>query len=323
MQQKAQKKKAPVKKITTTTVTEEVAGSGTEESPLTAQKKIDERDWSNYDKELRAYIGQNKDVGTEYVATLYKYDSMARSRQYQVTQARNSMMTSHEVGMKYGSGDYRYVVTFDNPELHIPPFYLVLHTSYDEMRAESGKAALPDPRSLQQNRNTLPDTIDLMEKLAGVFLKMQPAQAVQQNPMAGMAQFSETMNMVLQKQFLQQMSLQKQLMEAGLVKPAAQLPAAPAEPEPEEQGFMEKLAPFMPLIEKMVGVILGGGPMAGVAVETAKTIPQIAEMLNDKGKLMEAVAELDQKFGPEETDKILKQFGKKRPAVPTRALKVA
>jgi hypothetical protein len=309
-------KKKPRKRTVTTVEEIDVDEGESAEGAKPAGAKVDDRDFSKYDVELRSYIA-TQGGHASYVATLYKYDTLYKQKQFVCHESRDSVMRPHEVGMAVGPGEYRYKIEFDNPEFKLGPFYFNVHPIYDEYRSKAGLGPVADPRAAQQGRNALPDTLELMDKLVAIMQRLQPAQAPQVNPaQARLAEFS-LLDKTLDAMLTEKMAFQKTLLAERSASATPQTPVEDDEDE-KEYGIMEKLAPFMPLIEKMVGVILGGGPGAQVAVEGAKAIPQIAEMLKDPAQLAEAVVELDQKFGKEETDQILKKFGKKRPKVVAR-----
>lgn len=313
-------KKAPLKATPPRVISKKTVTVTQQEPPEPSADILDNefnetedlRSFAGYDSVLRSYMETAGGPKT-YYAELYKYDSMAKQKQYVVNASENAMMTAHDVGMAFGSGEYRYLVTFSEESgLKPKAFRFNIHPVYDEYRQKAGLSSLPDPRAATIGRNNISDTLEIMKSLAAVFKEMMPAQItapppVQTDPFQGMLGAYEMMQAVMKKNLLDTSQLYREMNERNK-------PGEKVNQEIEEDEGPSLVDRFLPLLEKVIPFILGPGPAGAAVVAGVKAAPEFAGLLKDKAQLFQAINELDSKIGKEETDKVLKRFGIKRPA---------
>jgi hypothetical protein len=262
----------------------------------------DIRDFSGYDRNLREYMIE-KGTTKDYTATLYKYDTINKNKQFVVHSQVNEIMTLHDVGMSFGSGEYRYLVTFP-PESRIGPkaFRFNIHTVYDDYRKKAGLSDLPDPRmNGARPGGSVAETFELM-KMMVELIKPMMSPAANNNPMDFLMSSYRMTQDVLKDNLKSNVSLYRQLAEIEKAK----------EPEAEESGpgMMETI---IPLIEKFAPLILGNNLQSAALVQSVKSAPAFNELINQPSELKKLVSAIDEKLGASETNQILKKLNVRRP----------
>ena len=272
----------------------------------------DRRDFSNYGTRLKQYIdtfGGKK----EYTATLYKFTGLSKQKQEICFETVNDMLSMHQVGVQFGSGDYRYLVTFpDDDKIPAKAFTFSINAAYDQLRKKQGLDPAPDPRG--NGRSHITETMEIFKsfvELIKPLLESKTAPAV--NPVQELIGGYSMMQTVLKDSLRDQLSFNREVIAGSAGAPADDAPAEDDRPDLVEKIFslIEKVAPLVlgkPGIQ--TAAILGAAKdMPGVK----KTIDQITDPAHreDYRKLVQA---LDKKYGAREVDKFITGLKLRRPA---------
>jgi hypothetical protein len=319
MKKPADKQKSP--KVKKRTITEEMdidPADPVDNSPEDTAKidkeeggyaeSDDVRDFSGYDKNLHEYMETAGGV-KDYTATLYKYDNLNKQKQYVCNSSQNEIMTMNDVGMSFGSGEYRYLVTFP-VETKVPPkaFRFNIHPVYDEYRKKAGMTDLPDPRNNpnQQGKNSMLESMEMMKMMIELMKPLIAPVQPQSNPM----------EMMLMNYRMTQDVLKSNLKEnVGLYRELANIEKSKGDDmgnftEEKEAGILDTI---LPLIERFAPLILGGGFKSQAVVQAVKAAPEFKKAIQSPNQLQALIQAVEAKIGKEETVAILKKLNVKRP----------
>jgi len=222
----------------------------------------------------------------------------------------NTVPDDHDVAMIYGPGRYVWIAKWTDPvhgekgmvsdEIHVAEDMRAAHLEY---RRKNGMASpgvdlapvaapshnLADPLSvlqlIQLGENRQLENMERILKLVG----MRPGGL-------DMPASADT-----QKQALKIMSdaYERRIKMLEEEKPKE---AEPVKTEDEVPGFLK---PFMPMIEKALPKLLGGGPAAAGIREFVLSDEDFKAIFNDPAQFGEAVKALQTKFGPERAERAL------------------
>jgi len=296
-------------KKSTAKVREEIEEDGeieTAPSSSLFEETNDIRDFSGYDVELQEWVSRENLDKLSYSASLFKYDPINRAKQWLVTQNKDEILTAHDVGLQFGSGEYRYLITFravDNNPPRVKAFKFNIHPCYDEKRRKMGAEA-PAPTMLSAGRG-VSEFGGAMELIKGVVDMLKPlinAQPVAPVDQSGtMLQNYTLMNEVLKKNLMENIALHKDL--AGKINNAE--PFDEGDDMPEETNW---LAQVMPFIESILPKILGDGIQSKATVAAVKALPQFKQIVKDKGEFKKLVDGLTAEVGAEKVAALLKKL---------------
>ena len=303
------------------TVTEEIVPpdepAAAEETGGGFEEIDDTRDFTGYDQNLRAYMESGGGV-KDYTATLYKYDNLNKQKQYVCNTTQNEILSMHDVGMTFGSGEYRYLVTFPG-ETKLPPkaFRFNIHPVYDQYRAKEGRDILPDPRGNGGGgKSSIAESLEIIKSVVEIIKPMIPQPSPSADPTAALLQNYGMVKEILKSNlhenvnlFGQVLAAKKDLMENG--------GGDDMEPEEREPSIVETI---FPLIEKFAPLLLGKNPVQTAATLTAvNAIPQVKQTIQQlrepkhRDALKKLIIQLDAKYGAGEINKILSGLKIKRP----------
>jgi len=317
--------KVPGKMVKRVTTVQEFEDNAEENNPdvsngskeLEFGETDDVRDFAGYDRSLKSYMVA-AGGSSEYTADLYKYDIHAKQNQALVYSSEGEMLKAHDVGMMFGSGRYRYLVTFpDNPKIKPKAFRLNIATSYDEMRQKNGLAAsvaVPDAGNrVSAGPSGMAESLGLLKEFAAIMKSIMPTPiAPSENFMQLQMHNARQMGEVMKEHMMETSSLYSQIAALNASQGQNTMPNNDDDDDDDKPaGFFEQL---LPMAQQFLPLLLGNGPASAVAVQTLKAVPAFQEVTKDKGKLKEGVAVLDKAQGKENTDKILKVLGLRRPA---------
>lgn len=319
----AAKNAASKSKVTRRTITEEIDNipddDHTPETPpapppdkseMGYVESDDTRDFSGYDRCLRDYMQSSGGGVKDFTATLYKYDNLNKQKQYVCNSTENEMLSMHDVGMTFGSGDYRYLVSFP-AETKVPPkaFRFNMHPIYDTYREKAGMTALPDPRQVPPAaaaRSGILESMELMKMLIDTIKPLMSAPAVQQqNPMELMMMNYRMTQDILKSNLKENVGLYRQM--ADIEKNRGDDMTITDEKEP---GILETI---IPLIERFAPMLLGSNPASAAMVQAVKAAPEFKKALKNPDELQMLIGAVEQKLGKAETDAILKRLNVRRP----------
>lgn len=266
----------------------------------------DLRDFAGYDRSLHEYI-ETGGGAKSFTAKLYKYDNMSKTKQYLCDTRSDEMLSQEDVGMMFGSGDYRYLVLFpDSPKLDPKAFKFNLHSIYDQKRE---KAGLVSPVDTRQQKGGILESLEIMEKFATIMKSIAPPVTVSAPQAQGpeiMAGMFSMMQELMKKSFRDNMEFMSEIAK----EKRELIDNSETEDEPERAGNM--LDTVLPIIERFIPIILGNNPQSAAAVAVAKSMPEVKKLMGDKRQLKDAIQLLDKKLGKQETDEVLKKFGVSR-----------
>jgi hypothetical protein len=265
----------------------------------------DHRDQENFPEQLSEFIQENTgEAGKlEYVATLYKYDAKYTQKQYLVEKRRNEIISADEIGMNYGSGEYRYLVTF--PGTNHPPkaFKLNLHPVYDERRA---KAGLSTPATAPAQGFT--DQLQMFKLFVETLKPLLSTQAAA-NPSEAMIDSYSMLSTVLKNQLQDSMETNRKMLIESKRMMRREVYGDDAGYDDQEGEDNNMWKRFIPLIEKYLPVILGGGIKSEITMDVIKASPVFKDLIRNKQELNAAINLLRETCGKEKADQALKKLG--------------
>ena len=278
----------------------------------------DIRDADNFGGELKEFLQEQKGAGggeIEYVAKLYKYDPKYPTKQMLMEKRRNDILDADSIGMQYGSGEYRCLVCFpDNPKIPPKAFKINIHPVYDERRRKAGLDLGGSPQVPQV------DQLAMFRSFVEILKPVFDRQAAPAGPTPeGMIQQSQMLSVVLDNQLKKQMEWQDRLL-AGREKEARTRyreygPDQGGDADDEGGSIMWRT--FIPLLEKYLPVILGGGIKSEITMDMIKASPVFKDLIRNKQELTAAIALLRQTCGQANADAALKKMGVRVPPVPS------
>jgi hypothetical protein len=279
----------------------------------------DTRDVLNIDGALTDYIAQENLDDSSYRASLYQYDKVNKNKQALLDVQIGAIFSPHDVGMAYGSGEYRYVVTwpkYTDPVTHRPrikAFRFNIGQSYDLKRALVNPPPLPGPQSPP---GPAPDPIGQAMQIVGALVQLQrtatpPPAPAPQDPVLEMTKMHAAMQQILMQSSMQYVEFMKDMrrrftdMESG-------------DYEPEEEGDEEMeedalVAQIKELAIEYLPKILGDGLGAKAATAAIRAAPQFRKVVKDGPKLSHLLDELEKEFGREKVDAACERLKVKRP----------
>jgi hypothetical protein len=269
------------------------------------EETADVRHPAAFQSAIHAWLKTVNAGQSQYTATLYKYDPVHKQRQSCVCETIDEVLSLDDIGLTFGSGSYRYLVTFpDNPE--IPPKAAVfnIHEVYDEKRKRLGLCK-PDKSDADQGngKSAMADSLELLTKLAEIMKSMFPAPAAPSPDIAAMIRGNyEFMQGILKKSYEDTSDMYKTMMQANV----ATIGEGEDKEDIQEVSLVEK---FMPLLDKFLPLLIGEGPKAQVTVEMVKRLPEFQKLLADNQQLKSVIGAIKKEFGKEKTEKLLSRLG--------------
>jgi len=266
----------------------------------------DTRDFAAYDITLRDYLSTAGNV-KDYTATLYKYDNQIKGKQFVCDVKHNEMISMHDVGVSFGSGEYRYLVSFP-PETHLPPkaFRFNIHKVYDKY---GGSATAETQRPQVSSFN---ESLAMLKAFAEIIKGMMPPPPPPpKDPFEIMTGAYQATQHILKRNLEETSQIMKEAAEAR-----AQINNNNDDDDDEKGGSQEKIGMlqlFMPMIEKYIPLLLGKGSAAEATAETIKALPQFQDLIKNKSDLQAVVKAVESKIGKKETAEILEKLSINRP----------
>lgn len=287
--------------------------------PAVAVEETDDiRDFAGYDATLRQWLSEEDLSDRAYKATLYKYDNLNKSKQWIIGEWSNEILSAHDVGMQYGSGEYRYLLTFPpkNGKIgKIKAFKFNIHTVYDEYRKKAGITADAAPAPVPAQRGAL-EGIDTIRALIEALKPILPAQnAPAFDPGQMMMNQYSMMSKVLEKNLMEQISIQKRIAERYQddQDEIDTEGGAPMDVQPQAQpqaGIWEQIKPY---IDILLPQLLGNPVQAQAAAAAVKAIPQFRDFVNNAEDFARFIKEAEEKIGADKVQTVLKRLRLKRP----------
>ena len=280
------------------------------EQPSNYEESSDVRDFAGYDQDLQNWIASEQLERRSYTACLYKYDPINRAKQWLVDTTRDEIMSAHDVGMQFGSGEYRYLITFkslDDRPPRVKGYKFNIHPCYDERRRKAGinVAEVPNALTASKNMSGFAEAGEMFKSFVEIIKPI-----IHRDEGGGsMIQNYQMMNEVLKNQLLETVKMHRELVNKA---------TSPTEPEGDDEDMPEETTPnwieqIMPLLDQWLPKLLGKGPQSQLTAATIKALPQFKQIVKDKSKFKGLCAELDKEMGKEKLDAVLAKLKMKRP----------
>ena len=275
----------------------------------------DLRDAAAFDGDLSDWVARENLDATQYRATLYRYDQENAKKQSLVNASIGSILTAHDVGLKYGSGDYRYVVTWRlaTGAPKIRAFRFSIGREYDALRVPAVAPVQPAAG--------LSEALSLVSTVFGMLLPIIKAQATPPASAGAAGAELAVLNMhkatqqVLQQSLLQYVDLQKSVREKlDADDRGDDFDDQEGEDMYEDEGGDPVFQQIKTLAAEWLPKILGDGLTGKAAALAVKSLPEFKAITRDKARLSRLLDELAAKFGDEEVDQVCARLKIKRPA---------
>lgn len=279
----------------------------TEDGDTTTQGAIPE------DGGLREWLARAKAEDASYTATLYRFGGASNTKQFIVFQWVNELPTAHEVGLEYGPGEYRLLVVIrDGQAAGVKSFRFNIAQEYAEYRRKAGRDGSPLGGATPGNGGGLRESLEVVKLVVETLKPLLEARsaAPQSDPMAAMLPAYEMMGQVMKKNLMENVTLYKEMAQRIADRDDGDVDDNEGEEEAPQQDWT---AALMPLLEKYLPVLLGGGVKGRVAVETLKSLPQYRKIVRDETQLAALIRGVEKRYGKAETDKLLQRLKVRRP----------
>lgn len=245
-------------------------------------------------------------------ATFYLY-RIVRGKKAQLSKyfSENDIPDEHEVGLKWGSGDYDLVMTAPplrtNGKSIISSYLFTLDSYYDELRMEMqnrNPAYRMQQFQPQDSNRSMVEAITLLQTListlAPLFRPTETAPDIQKL-------FSSNYD-VLSKVMRQSMENSVDLM-TDYQRKVLMLKEKRDDDGVDEEGIIEKLIPY---IKDWLPMLIGGGAPARQVGEIARKTAMFKEISKNKKIVNKLIEYLDKEKGETATDSVLSSLGLKR-----------
>ena len=256
------------------------------------------------------------------VCSLYRYDKVTHNKQWFMHESADDVLSAHEVGTMFGSGEYRYLLVPNDKSKKVRAWRFNVGAHYDQIRDKSGRS--DDGQDGTGGRHMgLGDSLSVIREVAELVKSMMVAQRDSQPPAApspDMGFFSESLRLMssaMQQQMTDNLKFVREIsMEAR--RGALALPS----PEEEQGGddvqsgtdtIIDKLERVWPMIEPFVKKLVGGGPDAEGIAAMIKGNPEMQGIINDARRFSQFVKIMDAKLGKAKVDEALGKIGVVRP----------
>jgi len=213
----------------------------------------------------------------------------------------------HQVGLLYGSGRYLMIVSIPDgtgQQKKMRALRFRLHSRYDEMLKSRVAAVAVSAVPAAPAVNGLRDGIDLIKSVVEVLKPLLDTRQASGPDVSKLLEGNYNMMAgVLSRSLASSQELIDQVNRAKIEN-------APQSVEPDEPDFLVKI---MPLVEKFLPLILGGGAGAAGTAAVIRGIPEVAKVVNNAGELRRVVSWLDGRIGAEKCNTVLKALKVRRP----------
>jgi hypothetical protein len=274
---------------------------------------------------LYQYLQRNELIDNEYYVTLYKYDREHGEMKTYCERWTGQIPNEDYIGKNFGGGRYVLIlqVTDVNGKNKGTTKKIRLHKRYDALASraknqESNNFPMINLGGGGENGgNTLQDAIGLIQVMMGTFmplLKMMQLPAQQAPPQSVSEPMADMMkeNYRGMNEIMKEMFLDNTQMFNDLSRKAVDLPEV-TEDENETSGVVGMINSILPVIEHLLPLITTRGSQGMKAVETIKSMPQYAKIVQDKKTIKRLVDFISQKHGPEIAKQVLQKFKIKNP----------
>jgi hypothetical protein len=310
-EKKAARRPRVVKTVTTETIEAAPAADDPGNEKPFAEIE-DTRDYTGYDKSLKSYMHEFGMSDANYTAVLFKYDPIIKQKQYVCDSRTNEMLSQHDIGMSFGGGEYRYLVTFDDEKIKAKAFKINLHKCYDEYREKAGLVSPGGNGHGGNGKSNLAETIEIMKTIFEMIKPLFP----QQSAAPALAPSTEIFNAygmmkdILRKNLNENMDLINEVIR-GRIDGQGRGGEMETEVEEAQPDIVDRI---LPLIEKFAPMIMGNNLQSKITVEAVKALPEFKNLMKNAGDLKNVVDAVEKKIGKAETDKILTKLKVSRPA---------
>jgi hypothetical protein len=308
------------KRRTITTVEEEpgeetAAGSGTA-ADSAAQEAEDLREFASFDSRIRVWKAEEDADKSGFVATLYRSDPYNKKKTYFCWDGANEVLSSHEIGMKFGPGDYRFLLTPNDPKKKFRTAKVNIDRHYTKLRQEAGIEDAP-PSAVSGNGGGLAQSLELVKQVVELIRPLLPQPAAAAAADGGlMAAQMKAFSQGMQEMMADNFRFMRQI--TGDIRRQALEPPAPREGDEGDmvdgqETLIDTIERVWPMVEPFIKKLLGQGPASDEAAETIKGNPEFKRILSSAKKFSAFVQIMDEKLGQGDVDEALKKIGVHRP----------
>jgi hypothetical protein len=289
------------------------------ERPAGIEEIEDFRDGNSIDSIIGEYIAKEHLVETEYRASLYKYDKVNKQKQSLIDSTVGSLLSAHDIGMAYGSGEYRYLVTWPNKfradgTQYIRAFRINIAESYDLKRALTNPPPLPGQVApIQPTQNP----IEAALQIVGAIVQLQ-----QGGPLGrSTAPSADIVSQVQQQQIVEKMMMQSSMQYVEFMremrKRMMSIDGEQYEEEGEDEDMDENDNELVKTVKELAVTflpkLLGNGPGAKIAAAAVRSTPQFKRIQKNPVTAAHLLSELEKDFGKEKVDAVCERLKIKRP----------
>ena len=267
-------------------------------------------DFQSLDAGLASYLEAEGAMGDTFTVSLYRFDAQVKTKKWLVHQWLDACPTQHDIGLQFGSGEYRLVIQVPESPKHgrlCQVFRVNIAQEYDairEAKISRVESALPmnAQKSMMEMMNMISSFANAMKPL------IQPPPPPTQSPEQLMGVYA-MMSKIMEKSLMDNISLHKKVAETVA---ESRLPAAPDDDDDDGPAPADRiLSMLLPYLEKFLPTILGGGLQGKAATAFVKSMPEYKQLSRDRETLKRVVAGVETKIGKEETSKLLKSLNLK------------
>lgn len=280
-------------------------------------EELAKSDGVEIDRQLREWVSRENPESLTVLTYVYRYDNPTTGESKQLCdRVEGDIPDPHTIGQTYGSGRYMLMVSIPqgvNQDRAVKALRFRLHPRYDDMRraataaAAGASGAVPAalPVAAVAPASGLREGLEVV----GMVLNMlRPLLESQRPAVPDMSKLLEGQYDMMASVLKRSLADSQELI--GEVQ-RARLEGQPREEDGgEESGFMDRI---MPLVDRFLPVLLGGGAAGKAAAAAVSAMPEVKRVMENTGELRRVVTWLDKRQGREKTDRVLAALRVRRP----------
>lgn len=264
------------------------------------------------EEKLKEWVSRENTEAQIVRTYLYKYENpVTGDHKVLCDRIDGDIPDPHSVGVQFGSGRYIMIVTIPGSEsvkARARGLRFRLHARYDDLRKrfDSGAASAPAIMGgvAAPASGGLRDGIELVKTVVDMIV---PLLATKQAAAPDMSRVLEGQYDMMQSVLKKSLSNSQELI--GEIQRAKFENGGGVELE-SEPDFLSKI---MPLVEKFLPVLMGGGAGANATAAAIRALPEFGKITRDTHELRRVVEWLDRSQGKAKTDAVLNALRVRRP----------